>query len=250
MSGQVAVRDAHFFDPEGITEASVPQVDYHMHTDFTDGRNTVEEMHGAAVDCGIEAILFSEHARKTSGDWFGAFAERVRALPRDQCRAYVGTECKVDGFAGGIDTGPDITRHCDLIMVSVHRFPDGEGGLREFKDVEPGEAMDIEFRLSCEAVANPLVDIIGHPFGMSLMRYRNPPSEDRWRTLIERAAKYDVAIDISGRYHPDPWQLIRWCREAGARVTLGSDAHSVREVGRITRILEGKETPWRLSAFS
>ena len=240
----------HFFDPASVTETSVPRVDYHMHTDYTDGRNTVEEMHGAAVACGLEAILFSEHARKTSGDWFRAFADRVRALRQDRCRAYIGTECKADGFDGAIDTGPEITTHCDLVMVSVHRFPDGRGGLREFKDVDPDEAQDIEFRLSYEAVANPLVDVLGHPFGMTLMRYRNPPGEDRWRALIERAAKHEVAFDISGRYHSDPWQLIQWCHEAGTKISLGSDAHHVREVGRITRILEGKEAPWRPSASS
>ena len=90
----------HFFDPASVTEASVPQVDYHIHTDYTDGRNTVEEMHGAAIACGLEAILFSEHARKTSGDWFGAFSDRVRALPQDRCSVYIGTECKADGFDG------------------------------------------------------------------------------------------------------------------------------------------------------
>ena len=85
---------------------------------------------------------------------------------------------------------------------------------------------------------------------MTLMRYRNPPGEDRWRALIERAAKHEVAFDISGRYHSDPWQLIQWCHEAGTKISLGSDAHHVREVGRITRILEGKEAPWRPSASS
>ena len=240
----------HFLDPADLAPDCVPAIDYHMHTDLTDGKDTVEEMHAAAVDCGLQAILFSEHARKSSGDWFGAFAERVRALPQEDCRAYVGTECKVDDFDGNIDTAPEIARHCDLIMVSVHRFPDGHGGLREFKDVAADEAMDIEFRLSHAALDNPDVDIIGHPFGMTLKRYRKQPPEDRWRRLIERAAKYNVAFDISGRYHPDPWQLITWCREAGTRITLGSDAHCVGEVGRITRVLEGKEKPWRPSAFS
>ena len=59
--------------------------------------------------------------------------------------------------------------------------------------------------------------------------------------MIEKAANHDVAIDISGRYHPNLWQLIEWCRDAGAKVTLGSDAHHVNEVGLITRKLRGQE---------
>ena len=232
---------SHFFDPNDITPESVPPVDYHMHTDYTDGRHSAEDMHAAAVDCGLKAILFSEHARKTSGDWFGEFAARVRGLPQENCRTFVGTECKADGFGGEIDTAPEVACHCDLIMVSVHRFPDNKGGLREFRDVPADEALDIEYRLSLAALENPQVDILGHPFGMSLQRYRNEPGEARWRAVIEKAAKFDVAVDISGRYHPYPWQLIEWCREAGAKVTLGSDAHHVNEVGLITRILEGRE---------
>jgi len=136
-------RQQHFTDPALLSPGSVPRLDYHMHTDLTDGRDSVEEMHGAAVACGLDAILFSEHSRKTSTDWFPAFAERVRALPQDDCRAYVGTECKAEDFDGAIDTGPEITSHCDLVMVSVHRFPDDQGGLRDFKDVTPDEAQDM-----------------------------------------------------------------------------------------------------------
>lgn len=235
------MKEHHFLNPAEITADSVPLVDYHMHTDYTDGQHSAEDMHAAAVECGLEAILFSEHARKTSGDWFGEFAARIRALPRDDCRAYVGTECKADGFGGEIDTAPEVSAHCDLIMCSVHRFPDGKGGLREFRDVPADEALDIEYRLSLAVLENPEVDILGHPFGMSLLRYRTDPGEERWRRVIEKAANHDVAIDISGRYHPNLWQLIEWCRDAGAKVTLGSDAHHVNEVGLITRKLRGQE---------
>ena len=61
-------------------------------------------------------------------------------------------------------------------------------------------------------------------------------------TRLAVHAKHDVAIDISGRYHPNLWQLIGWCAEAGTKVTLGSDAHHVREVALITRKLMGTET--------
>ena len=231
----------HFLDPKMINPRNVPLVDYHMHTDYTDGRHSVEDMHDAAVTAGLEAILFSEHARKTSGDWFAEFAQRVRNLPQDKCRAFVGTECKADGFDGAIDTSPEVADQCDLIMVSVHRFPGEGGGLREFKDVPADEALDIEYRLSLAVLENPQVDILGHPFGMSVLRYRNNPGEARWRTVIEKAAKHDVAIDISGRYHTNLWKLIEWCAEAGSKVTLGSDAHHVNEVALITRKLQGLE---------
>ena len=56
-------------------------------------------------------------------------------------------------------------------------------------------------------------------------------------------------MEINAHYHSDPWLLIGWCREAGATVSLGSNAHSIDEVGRVTRILDGREEPWCPSGF-
>ncbi|MCH7780009.1 MAG: hypothetical protein IH848_04120, partial [Acidobacteria bacterium] len=44
-------------------------------------------------------------------------------------------------------------------------------------------------------------------------------------------------------YHPEPWRLVAWCREAGAVVSLGSNAHRTAEVGDIVRALEGRAVP-------
>ena len=39
------------------------KTNYHMHTVWCDGRNTVEEMIRAAIDRGFDEIGFSSHAR-------------------------------------------------------------------------------------------------------------------------------------------------------------------------------------------
>src|SRR5689334_16484318 len=90
--------------------AVVPPIDYHMHTVWTDGMNTVADMHEGAVAVGMTDILFSEHARKTSDEWFGRFANEVRALPVDRCRAMVGVEVKIENFDGGLDISGEIRK--------------------------------------------------------------------------------------------------------------------------------------------
>lgn len=227
--------------------APVPAVEMHSHTSWTDGAQTVGEMFAKAVDVGMESLNFSEHARRTSGDWFGQFAEQVRALPQDQCRTFVGVEAKIDDLDGNLDIIPEITGLCDLVMASVHRFPgeaDKDAGTRS---MSPEQAVDMEFRLMCAALDNPGVDILGHPFGMTFRRFGCIPPEDKFIAVIEKAAKTGVAFEVNARYHPDPWQLIDWCREVDAVISLGSNAHNTEELGQLHRILNGHEDPWNPS---
>ena len=110
---------------------NLPRIDSHLHTSWTDGESTVEAVYRTANECSLETVLYSEHSRKTSTDWFPKFAAEVQALPSSPCKAYVGTEVKVESYAGDIDTVPAISDLCDFVMASVHRFID-EREIKEF----------------------------------------------------------------------------------------------------------------------
>ena len=58
---------------EDISKKATPNVDLHMHTNWTDGKNSVFKMHDYSCKKKLKKILFSEHARSTSGDWFDKF---------------------------------------------------------------------------------------------------------------------------------------------------------------------------------
>jgi putative hydrolase len=221
--------------------------DFHMHTNWTDGENSSLEMYQEAVRCGLKTILFSEHARKSS-DWFGKFAKEIRALPQLGCVAHVGVEVKALDFEGNIDCSDQIVEECDLVMGSVHRFPGEEGIVKGARsELAPKEIVDTEFRLASAMLDNPTVDILGHAFGMCYRRFGIAPPRERFIALIEKAARTRVAFEVNAHYHPDPWFLIRACRDAGATISLGSNAHVRGEVGRILRVLRGQEPPWNPS---
>lgn len=230
---------------ENFTRHNVPQVDYHMHTTWTDGAHSVGKMYEAAIAQGFTKILFSEHAHAGSESWFSKFVDEVRALPREKCQALVGVEARIKDFDGVLDCTKDIFSQCELVLASVHRFPDGKEGVRSFEEVSKEEAEEIEFRLAMAALDNPCVQVLAHPFGMCYQHYNIIPSEASIRELIKKAAKTGVAFEINVYYHPDPWKFIKLCREMGARISLGSDAHHRAEVGNIIRILEGKKAIWK-----
>jgi histidinol phosphatase-like PHP family hydrolase len=229
----------HFPLARTIFPSSVPRYDFHMHTSWTDGENSVVEMHNAAIEAGMSAILFSEHSRKTSATWFTKFANEVRSLSGGHCNAFVGAEIKVLDFEGNLDTTFEILDCVDLVMGVVHRFPGEEGDIHGTKPYSPEVAVDMEFHLASAILDNPAVDILGHPFGMSFRRFDASPPDELIKALIEKAAKNNIAFEINTQYHPEPWKIIRWCQEADARISLGSNAHSIHDVGKVVRILEG-----------
>jgi len=118
-----------------VTRQNIPRVDMHLHTSWTDGLNTVREMYDQALREGLAMVLFSEHARKNSGDWFERFVGEVRALPQGTCRVLVGVETKVADYDGSLDCHDQILKSCDLVMASVHRFPGEKGVVQGFDEV-------------------------------------------------------------------------------------------------------------------
>lgn len=226
------------FDARSLDLSELPQVDCHLHTSWTDGAATVKDVYRAAVESRLATVLYSEHSRKTSTDWFYKFADEVRALPSSPCKAYVGTEVKVETRDGDIDTGPEISSRCDFIMASVHRFIDADGKTMQFSDTDPTRAVEIEHALTWAVLPNPQVDILGHMFGMSYKRFGQIPPDEKIKELIVRAAEFDVAIEVNSHYHPNPLQMVRWCQEYGAKISFGSNAHALRDVGAIVRMLQ------------
>ena len=222
----------------GIQRGAIPKVDGHLHTSWTDGKNSVREMYDRAAELNLEWIIFSEHARKESVSWFKDFARQVRDLPNAGTKAFVGVETRVSDFHGALEATDDILEQCDWVMAAVHRFPGEKGVVKDFGDVDPQDAPKIEYELSCAVLRNPDVDILAHPFGMSIRRFKVDPPENLVRDLIGKAAKSNVAFEINDRYHKDPWQMIDWCKDAGARISLGSNAHHIDDVGNIVRTLE------------
>lgn len=226
---------------------SVPLLDFHAHTSWTDGTHSVQEIYAQAMKIGLQCILFSEHVRKTSEEWFYRFAGEVRSVSNEACVALVGVETRIADFEGNIDCVSEVLTECDMVLASVHRFPDGKGGMVPFEEVELSKAEEWEFRLASAVLDNPAVTILAHPFGMCYRRYGIAPSEEHIRALIAKAATRDVAFEINAYYHPEPWKLIEWCRQAGTRISLGSDAHHRVEVGNITRRLKGENAIWNRS---
>ncbi len=217
-----------------LKKGALPKIDLHNHTNWIDGKNSVRQMYKQSVKKKIDFFLFSEHSRKKSGKWFDKFEKQVRSLPNINCNALLGTEVKVLDFKGNVDISARIKKKCDLVMVSVHRFPGETGDIKKNKlDLNNKDIIDIEYELSRAAIKHSEFDILGHPFGMSLKRFKIKPPFNLYENLMKYCKKYNKAFEINYNYHKNPKKILNACLKYNVLVSLGSNSHKLDEVGKV-----------------
>ncbi len=223
---------------DSLKKEKVPKVDLHVHTNWTDGENSVFEMHEEACKKSLSHIFFSEHSRKSSSDWFFEFTKQVNSLPKEKCNSISGTEVKILDFDGNLDLRDEFFTECGLVMASVHRFPGETNEDFKFKkNLDKDKVEKTEFDLMISSLNNSKVDILGHPFGMTIKRFGYYPDDKLFDEVIKLCAKKDKVFEVNYRYHKNPKQLIAKCLKHKTKISLGSNAHSKEELGKILEVI-------------
>ena len=111
---------------DSFKKGEIPKIDFHLHTNWTDGKNSISEIYENAKKKGLKIIVFSEHVRNTS-NWYQKFSSEVKNLPTKYCKAIAGCEAKILNSNGDLDLNNSILENSQAIMAVVHRFP-GELG--------------------------------------------------------------------------------------------------------------------------
>jgi DNA polymerase (family X) len=195
--------------------------DLHAHTTATDGRDGIEAMAHAARAAGLEYLAITDHSQALS--MANGLDER-RAL--QHARAVRDTSSRVEGIEllagiecdiradGTLDLADDCLAELDYVVASIHS---GFG--------QDEQAMTDRLLRAMEC---PWIDAIGHPTGRILLR--REPHNARLDEVFDAAARLGVALEIN--CHPDRLDLsdvaARLARERGARLVIGSDAHSIQ----------------------
>lgn len=224
-----------------IYKKNIPAVDLHLHTSWTDGQNTVDEIFQEANKKKLEYIFFSEHSRKCSGDWFLKFKKQVDDINiGSNCQGIVGTEVKVLNYHGDLDINNMIYDNSDLVMASVHRFPNERGNImKNTSKIDPNDAIKIEYELSMAVAENKMFDILGHPFGMSLKRFKVFPDLKLFENIIINLSKNNKVFELNCSYHNNFYlkQLMRLCLKHNCLISIGSNAHDLQSIAIIQKRL-------------
>jgi DNA polymerase (family 10) len=199
---------------------------FHVHTTFSDGRNTVQEMLSAAHQRGWEYVGISDHSKVAY--YAGGLTEEKLKLQQAEIalqekdvkpmRVFRGTEADIlpDGT---MDYGPKILAKFDFVVASVHS---------QFQ-------MDLEQMTEriLRAMDDPTVTFLGHLTGRKLLsRAGYRVDYDR---IFDKAAERGVMIEINGnpnRLDVD-WRYLRKAADKGVMFSIHPDAHSVSEYNAV-----------------
>jgi DNA polymerase (family 10) len=191
----------------------------HVHSTWSDGQNTIRELVEACIARGYQYLGITDHS-KVAAYAGGLTEENLRRQQEEidrlneeytgRLHILKGTECDIlkDGT---LDYADEVLANLDFVVASIHS---------NF-NLSPEEQTQRMLR----AIANPNVDIIGHPTGRILLGRVGYTLD--MEAVIDAAVEHGVCIEINA--HPSrldmDWRLVKRARDRGMKIPIDPDAH-------------------------
>jgi DNA polymerase IV (family X) len=205
--------------PLGLIRLSDIKGDLHMHSTWSDGSYTIQEMAEAMRAKGYAYACLTDHSkslRVATGLSEERLLEQLDEVARvnalfDDFTLYSGVEMDILPD-GSLDYSDDILKQLDFVIASIH------SSFSQSKD-------QIMKRLG-NACRNPYVRLIAHPTGRLLGKRRGYPVDVE--ALIRLAKETGTALELnSNRNRLD--LSAKWVRKAqqlGVKIAIDTDSHS------------------------
>ncbi|WP_058307157.1 DNA polymerase/3'-5' exonuclease PolX [Gracilibacillus massiliensis] len=209
-----------------VDEDSI-QGDLHMHTTWSDGAQSLEEMVVRAKEKGYAFIAITDHSKflKVAN---GLNEERLR-LQREEIKKVQEKHPDIHIFAGiemdilpdgRLDFEDDFLQEMDFVIASIHS---------SFQ--QPQEK--IHERLK-NALENPYVHMIAHPTGRLLGRRDGYAIDVEW--LIDKAKETNTILELNA--NPNRLDLsskwVELAQEKGVHLAINTDAHNYQMLEDMT----------------
>lgn len=193
--------------------------DLHVHTKWSDGTATIEEIASRCAEIGLDYFAVCDHS-KSLGIARGLDEEKLREQGAEidnlneeleEFTVLKGFECDIKAD-GSLDLPDRVLRDLDFLVASVHSG---------FK----ATAEEMTKRIVA-AIHNDYVSCIGHPTGRLILKRQ--PYELNLREVFDAAAAQRVMMEINA--FPDRLDLddvnSRAAMETGLVMSIGTDAHT------------------------
>ena len=216
--------------PHLITLADI-RGDLHMHTEATDGRDTIRQMAEAALSRGLAYIAITDHSKNlamTNGlddERALAHVRRIREIDAElqdehNGRIRVLSGIEVDILAdGSLDLDDSTLAQMDVVIASVHSHFN-----------QPVEEMTARV---LRALENPYVRILGHPTGRKIL------SREPYAIHIEQVLQKCAALGVAVEHNASPARAdlgdihLRRAKELDCKIVVNTDAHATEELDQV-----------------
>jgi len=191
----------------------------HTHSNWSDGRDTIEAMAQGAIQYGFEYLVISDHSQSAYYAK-GLYPDRIKAQHEliDELnekfkpfKIYKSIESDILND-GNLDYPDHILASFDLVIASVH------------SNLKMSEEKAMSRLL--KAIANPYTTILGHMTGRLLLSRNGYPVNHK--EIIDACASHNVVIELnahSRRLDMD-WRYIPYATEKGVLISIDPDAHA------------------------
>jgi DNA polymerase (family X) len=195
--------------------------DFHMHTTWSDGQNSIREMAQAARLRGYEYIAITDHTQSTSianGNTPQELLEEIEEIESvarefDDIRVLKGAEVDILSD-GSLDLPFDVLDKLDWIVISIH------SGFNQ-------ERQQITDRV-IRAMETGYPNVFAHPTGRILGE--RSPYEIDLEQVFAAAKKYNVRLELNS----SPYRLdlnsywLGVAKQAGVGIVISTDSHQTK----------------------
>jgi DNA polymerase (family 10) len=193
--------------------------DLHMHTTWSDGAQSLEEMVNKARDKGYEYIAITDHskflqvANGLNEERLLRQQEDIRVLNEKYNDIHIFSGIEMDILPdGSLDFSDEFLKELDFVIASIHS--------------SFSQSQDQIMKRLYNALENPYVSLIAHPTGRLIGR-RDGYQPDLEK-LIQKAKETNTALEINA--NPNRLDLsakwIRRAQEEGVTLAINTDAHN------------------------
>jgi len=201
--------------------------DAHVHSKYSDGASSLEEIMSYAEKLGLSWVAVCDHSQglKVAG---GVPVEDLFKKKRHigelnqkskKVKLIFGAEVDINSD-GTLDYPDEVLKEIDFVIAAIHTgFQQDEKQITE--------------RI-ISALKHPLVQAIAHPTGR-LINEREPYAVNL-KEVFEAAKKYGKALEVNAYYKrldlPDIY--VRTARDMGIKLIIGTDAHFVDQMNYLS----------------
>jgi DNA polymerase (family 10) len=220
-----AAQEGHL--PNLVQESQV-KGDLHVHSKWSDGASSIEEIARAAQKRGYQYVAICDHSRSLKiahGLDESRLMKQIEEIDRmneklqgEKLKGFqILKGAEVDILADGrLDFPEKILEKLDLVVAAVH------SGFKQDRSKMTKRIV--------RALENPLVHLLAHPSGR-LLGARDPYEVDV-EELMEAAKQHGKALEINAYFERLDLDDIhsRKAKEMGIRMVIGTDAHHLDQM--------------------